>query len=125
MLHEIKNVKQERGAGRRRWFESEGLEVVVWFTRSGTVTGFQLCYDLGDGQHALTWHPASGFAHNSIDTGDESPFSNQTPILQQGGPVPWNELAHLFDERSATLEPALRNLIHDNLAAQVAANAGG
>ena len=123
VLHEIKNVKQERGAGRRRWFESEGLEVVVWFDRHGHVTGFQLCYDLGHGDHALTWRDGSGFAHSAIDTGDESPLVNRTPVLEPDRDVPWDEISRLFDERSATLEPPLRQLIHGKLAEQAGANA--
>ena len=116
MLHEIKSVRQERGAGRRRWFESEGLELVVWLDRAAAVTGFQLCYDFGLGEHALTWREESGFVHSRIDPGDETPFANRTPVLEPDGPIPWNEIAHLFNQRSKTLEPALRQLIHDRLA---------
>ena len=124
MLHEIKNVRQERGAGRRRWFESDGFDVVVWLNRGGHVTGFQFCYDLGDGDHALTWRKGSGFAHSSIDTGDDSPLANRSPVLQPDGEVPWTGIERLFRERSATMEPALRQLIHDRLAQRAAERAG-
>jgi hypothetical protein len=123
VLHEIKNVKQERGAGRRRWFESDGLELVVWLDRSNSVTGFQLCYDLGRGEHALTWRAGSGFAHSTIDSGDDTPFVNRTPVLEPDGNVPWGEIARLFDERSESLEPGLRQLVHDRLAEKVGASA--
>jgi len=121
VLHEIKNVKQERGAGRRRWFESDGLELVVWFDASESVTGFQLCYDLGKGEHALTWRAGTGFAHSVVDEGDGSPLRNETPVLRPDLPPPWAEIARLFDERSESLEPPLRQLVHDKLAEQVGA----
>lgn len=123
MLREIKHVKQERGTGRRRWFESEGLDVVVWLERDGSVNGFQLCYDLGKGEHALTWRFGSGFAHSSIDSGDDSPFANLTPVLSPDPHVPWAEVARLFELRSATLESPLRRLIHDQLAERAEAGA--
>lgn len=123
MLHEIKNVKQERGTGRRRWFESEGLEVVVWFERDGRLTGFQLVYDVGHGEHALTWRDGTGFAHSAVDTGDDSPLFNRTPVLEPDENVPWAEIAHLFEARSRTLEPELRQLIHDKLTERAGANA--
>jgi hypothetical protein len=123
VLHEIKNVKQERGAGRRRWFESENLELVVWLDRHDRVTGFQLCYDAGHGDHALTWRDGTGFAHSAIDSGDDSPLVNRAPVLEPDDDVPWAEIAHLFDARSATLEPQLRQLIHDKLAEKAGANA--
>jgi hypothetical protein len=123
MLHEIRNVKQERGAGRRRWFESDDLELVVWLDRDDHVTGFQLVYDVGHGEHALTWREGTGFAHSAIDSGDESPLVNRTPILEPDEHAPWNEITHLFDERGGTLEPELRQMIHDKLAEQAGASA--
>lgn len=123
MLHEIKNVRQENGAGRRRWFESDGLELVVWLDGTEAVIGFQLCYDLGESEHALTWRAKAGFAHSAIDTGDESPFVNRTPILQPDGNVPWAAIEQLFGARSSTLEPGLRQLVHDKLAERAGASA--
>lgn len=124
MLHEIKNVKQERGGGQRRWFESDGLELVVWLEGSGQVTGFQIVYDLGRGKHALTWRPAAGFAHAAIDAGDGTPFKNLSPILTQEGDVPWREIARLFDAESESLEVELRRIVRDRLAARTGASAG-
>ena len=123
VLHEIRNVKQERGPGRRRWFESDGFELVVWLDAADHVTGFQIHYDLGGGEHALTWREGRGFAHAAVDTGDATPLKNQTPVLTPDGDVPWFDLARTFDERSGSLEPELRNLVHDKLAERAGANA--
>lgn len=122
VLHEIKNVKQERGPGRRRWFESDGLELVVWLDARDEVTGFQICYDFGHGEHALTWRRQSGFAHTGIDAGDESPFVNRTPVLRPAQiDPPWAELIRTFEARSVGLEPALRSLVLSRLAEQAGA----
>jgi hypothetical protein len=123
VLHEIKNVKQERGAGQRRWFESEGLELVVWLDDADAVTGFQLCYDFGKGEHALTWRAGSGFAHDVVDAGEATPLKNQTPILVPDGVVPWGDVARLFDERSGSLEAPLRQLVHEKLVERAGASA--
>lgn len=121
MVHEIKNVKQEPGTGRRRWFESDGLELVVWLEAGGDVTGFQICYDFGQGEHALTWRREAGFAHTGIDAGDESPFMNRTPVLRmpQTDP-PWSELVRVFESHSGSLDPALRSLVLDRLVERAA-----
>src|SRR5512141_3472550 len=106
MFTEIRNVRQEGGtAGPRRWFESDGLDLVVWQDETGGLAGFQLCYDWGKGEHALTWRPGLGFAHNGVDGGDASPLKNLTPVLTTDGAVPWSEIAARFAERSASLEP--------------------
>ena len=116
MLHEIKSVKQERGPGRRRWFESDDLDLVVWLDRNDAIIGFQLCYDFGDGEHALTWRVEAGFAHSVVDTGEETPLGNRTPVLEPDPSVPWQEIVRLFEQRSGSLEPALRQLIRARLA---------
>jgi hypothetical protein len=118
MLREIVKVKQERAPGRRRWFESDGLDLIVWLDPQERVTGFQLCYDLGRGECALTWRDGPGFAHSTVDTGDTTPLKDETPVLRPGGPVPWRQLEARFAERSAELEPELRGLIAGRLRAR-------
>lgn len=115
MLHEIKAVKQERGPGSRRWFESDGLDLVVWFDGAAAIIGFQLCYDLGRGEHALTWRPENGFVHSRVDMGDHLPTENLAPILEPNGAVPWPEVTRLFEERSTTLESGLREMVRERL----------
>jgi len=118
VLKEIRNVRQEAGAGRRRWFESDGFELVVWQDATGACEGFQICYDLGRGERALTWRPGAGFAHNAVDGGDASPLSNLTPILVAVGEVPWGEIEKRFGECAAGLEAGLREMVGARLAAR-------
>jgi len=120
VLVEFRKVRQEPVAGRRRWFDDDvlPLELVVWHDGGGAVEGFQLCYNLGGGEHALTWRPRGGFAHSRIDTGSAGPYANLTPILMPDGAVPWEELTRLFAGSSGKLEPALRELVSTRLAAK-------
>lgn len=116
MLREIKAVHQERADGHRRWFESDGLDFVVWYNRENALVGFQLCYDLGAGEHALTWRPETGFVHSRIDAGEDAPLRNLTPVLEPDRVVPWQAIARRFDERSRDLEAPLRELVKTQLA---------
>ena len=102
MLVENLHVRQDRPdtSGRRRWFESEGLELVFWFDAHGAVEGFQICYERRGGERALTWRAGRGFAHATIDSGDTNPLKNETPVLIPDGEVPWVELTQLFRLRS-------------------------
>ena len=118
MLTEFRQVKQEPG-GRRRWFESDGLELIVWYEADAGIAGFQICYGSGAGaEHALTWRRGAGFAHHFVDTGDDQPHRNETPVLLPDGAVPWKNLTALVAARSQTLDPDLRDLILHRLAAQ-------
>jgi len=118
VLKEYQNVRQEPGR-RRRWFEGEELELIVWETPVGGVEGFQLCYVARDGGgRALTWRPGAGFAHTRVDEGDASPLKNETPVLMPDGAVPWTELTALFSKAGAALETPLRELVLARLAAR-------
>lgn len=120
VLKEIRNVRQEPTAGRRRWFDDDvlPLEFIVWYSPADAIEGFQICYDLGHGEYALTWRPAVGFAHHAVDSGSVGPFSNRTPILLADGVVPWVAVTERFEQCSRSLEPALREFVGQRLAAQ-------
>ena len=120
VFKEFRQVRQEKVAGHRRWFDDDvlPLELIVWYDAGGAVEGFQLCYNFGRGEHALTWRPATGFAHSGVDTGSGGPFSNRTPILIPDGAVPWDEVARRFTASSGTLEPVLRELVGARLNAR-------
>jgi hypothetical protein len=117
MLKELRHVRQEPIAGHRRWFDDDvlPLELIVWYDAQDAIEGFQLCYNLGGGEHALTWRREVGFAHSEVDSGSSGPFANRTPVLTPNGIVPWAELTRRFAASSATLEPALRDLVDAHL----------
>jgi hypothetical protein len=106
---EFKSVRQEPH-GYRRWFEGADLELVVWHDETGARTGFQLLYPVADGERALTWHPAKGFAHSRVDSGDHL-LRKETPILIADGMVPWQQVEDLFQQNAASLDPDLREFV--------------
>ncbi len=119
MLAEFKQVKQEAGGDRRRWFEDEAMELIVWYRGSDAVEGFQLCYPAPDAQErALTWRDGRGFSHARVDAGDTRPDKNLTPVLIPDGAVPWAVLETQFAARSTELEPALREFVLTRLKAR-------
>jgi hypothetical protein len=117
VLREFKHVRQEPVAGYRRWFESDGFDVIFWFDADASVSGFQICYDFGEGEHALTWRRGLGCVHHKIDQGPPGTERNLTPILVADGVAPWSRLLKTFEARNATLEPSLRSLVRQQLAA--------
>lgn len=118
MLTEIHGVMQERGTPiRRRWFQDDGMELIVWYEPDGIAAGFQLCYEADDRrERALTWRCGQGFTHTRVDSGDTRPDKNLTPILVADGAVPWAQLQHSFTERSGHLESGVRELVFEAFA---------
>lgn len=117
MFSEIRHVRQEPGAGRRRWFEADGLDLVVWLDAADAVTGFQLCFDEGPVARAVTWRPGAGFGFSRIDAGDTDPLRNETPVLEPAAAVALPDLARRFAAAAAGLEVPLRDFIGARLVA--------
>lgn len=117
MLTEIHSVTQERGTSiRRRWFQDEGMELIVWY-RGEATDGFQICYSNGTNrERALTWRVGGNFSHARVDQGDSRAGSDLTPILVRDGPVPWDWINAEFAKRSSQLEPAVREFVLTALA---------
>jgi hypothetical protein len=121
VLAEFTQVTQEIGAGRRRWFEDDVLELIVWYRGDGKWEGFQLCYPGPDSQElALTWWEGRGFSHARVDAGDTRPDKNLAPVLIPESHVPWSALEAQFVARSAELEPALREFVLTQLKGRTA-----
>jgi hypothetical protein len=112
VLSELKRVPQEqRRSGHRRWFADEELDLIVWYKESGEISGFQLCYDLRGRERAFTWREGAGLMHTAVDTGDDSPLYNRSPILVSCPVVSLEKVIGEFGTRAQTLDPVIATLI--------------
>jgi hypothetical protein len=119
VLVEYRNVRQIRGEGHRRWFSDEYFDLIVWYegwSRS-RISGFQLCYDRGVYERALTWRRDHGFSHEKVDTGENRPGGiKSTPILVADGVFDREGVAARFRESSRGIDPDVADLVLDKLA---------
>ena len=109
---ELEGVRQERGnSGRRRWFADESMELIVWYSDAGVITGFQLCYDVPGTERAFTWRAGTTLTHAAIDSGEESPLFNRSPFLVSCPTVDVNAVVTDFQSRSADLPPDITEVV--------------
>lgn len=85
MLLEIRNVQQEPGEPRRRWWFSHEQDLLVWFGDDGTPVAFQLSYGKYRGERAIRWKMKRSFSHYRVDDGTASAFGLGAPLLMAGG----------------------------------------
>jgi len=122
VLVEYMNVRQIRGEGHRRWFSDDYFDLIVWYDgarrRGPHITGFQLCYDRGGFERALTWMRGRGFSHEKVDTGEYlgSGGIKSTPILVADGVFDSRSVAERFREASRGIDPDIADLVLDRLA---------
>ncbi len=97
MIREYVGVRQNEGERRRRWFEDDFFELIVWFESSGFIYGFQLCYDINGFQHALSWKVEGGFSHNEVDMGSKS--GPRSDMLVPDGAFPYKRVIDQYLDR--------------------------
>jgi hypothetical protein len=111
-LIEVSTVSQAAGEPRRRWFVSDGFDLVVWWDPAGQPSGFQLCYDQGGSERALTWRPEHGFTHQAVDDGERGRGKYKAiPILLDDRPFDANPVAARFTAESAELPSAVADFV--------------
>ena len=116
-MHEIKDIQQPPGEPRRRWFFDPAMELVVWFSDSDTIVGFQLVYDRPMDPHALTWMEDSGYHHHRVDDG-ECPETNAfkgISILMVDGRFDYNRVGADFKRISVEVEPQVAAFVYDKI----------
>jgi len=115
LLAEINNIRQIPGEPRRRWFTDIYFDLIVWF-EADTILGFQLCYDKGKNEHALTWKSSMAYAHNRVDDGEENPgHYKATPILMADGSFDNRMIADRFIIESAEIDLTISLFVFDKL----------
>jgi hypothetical protein len=95
----------------RKWLFDDSIELVVWFSDADHIFGFQIHYDIQDIPKAFTFTEPSGFSHHLIDSGEDIPKANSTPILSEPIPVNISEVEQLFRTHSENLPDSIRSYI--------------
>ena len=116
-MKEIINVRQIPGETKRRWFCSAVMDLIVWINDKDIPTGFQLCYDKGQTERAITWTNLYGFTHMEVDDG-ESLFGagyKATPVLISGGVIDTYMVNKLFLANGTHLPEDIANFVSDKL----------
>jgi hypothetical protein len=115
VLAEIKNVRQIPGEPKRRWFSDTYFDLIVWL-EADAILGFQLCYDKGKNEHALTWKSSAAYTHNRVDDGEENHGRYKaTPILVADGSFDNRMIADRFLIESAEIDFTISLFVFDKL----------
>ena len=115
MLYEIKEVKQQPGEPVKRWFTDEYYDLFVWHDDREQISSFQLTYDKGHEERAVTWTRKGGFQHTGVDAGEDSPVESRTPILVADGAFDSPAEAERFRRESAEMDPQVSRFVYSRL----------
>lgn len=116
MLKEVLSTKQTAGEPRRRWFVSAPLDLYVWYGPDDDIVQFQICYNKGPQEQALTWKREGEFSHHSVDDGEGGVFRmKSSPVLAASTDFDAAKLRFLFAEVARKLEHDLYEFIIHHL----------
>jgi len=78
---------------------------------------FQLCYDKGRDERALTWDPSTGLSHSAVDDGESEPglHYKATPVLAPDGPLEVQRVAAHFDAASTDVPGEITAFVRTRL----------
>lgn len=76
---------------------SPAMDLIVWHDKSGKAIGFQLCYDKGSHEKALTWTEGMEPTHAAISTGEGLAMKHkESPILVADGAPDYSYISENF-----------------------------
>ena len=120
MLYELTDVRQVPDEGFRRWFRDGYFDLIVWYDADtdgrpvGEPTGFQLCYDRGRRERAVTWRRSGSFVHERVDDG-EVRGPKRTPVMRSAGAFAAADVGARFERESARIDPKVVQLVRSIL----------
>jgi len=115
MLREFEDVKQFAGEPRRRWFEDEYFDLIVWQNEGGEIIEFELSYDKSKNQRAIRWEKSAGFAHYRVDDGNGPGKHKATPVLFSGGSFDFEKIAQFFMLASKEVNEKIVEFVHEKI----------
>lgn len=116
MLKEAKHVMQQPGEPRRRWFDDDYFDLIIWLGPKDEVLGFQLCYDKERKARALTWTAEKGYKHTGIDDGDTAfGGAKMSPVLCADGLFDTRAVAEKLRKNTGELPEELAGLVLSKL----------
>ncbi|MCC6353076.1 MAG: hypothetical protein IT577_04275 [Verrucomicrobiae bacterium] len=112
VFSEILSVRQIAGEPRRRWFMCDAMELILWVDEMGGPAGFQLSYDKGGIERALTWHADRGYSHRRVDPGEGSGTSfKATPVLGASYWFKPRAVLAMFESAASGLPPEVADFV--------------
>ena len=100
-------------------FANNYFDLYVWYESDRkSLFGFQLCYNIGVDEHALTWTKTKGYQHNRIDDGEtRSSITGykMAAVLMPDGIFDANSIAQKFLQDLGDVDHKIGFLVYKKL----------
>ena len=108
-------MRQVPGERRRRWFASEDMDLIVWL-EEGAPVSFQLCYDKGRRERALTCSADGELSHSLVDDGENRNSGyKEIAVLSSSASFDAERVERLFVEASGELPGGIADMVLEKI----------
>lgn len=116
MLREITSIAQLIHEPKRRWFEDDYSDLIVWHVHQDEIISFELYYDKRAHQRAVRWEQADRYAHYRVDDGEErSGKSKASPVLIVEEDFDCTKVAFLFESEGKRIDADIANFVNHKI----------
>jgi hypothetical protein len=90
--------------------------LIVWYSADDSLLGFQLCYERGRGERALTWTQKNGYSHLKVDDGETEPLTmKRAAILEPDGVFDPDSVLRVFSAAAVSLPDDIARFVADKI----------
>ena len=132
MLRELPDVRQIPGEDGRRWFASDFFDLIVWTGHDGSVSAFDLHYDLRRNERVFMWRAAGGagstgsrLRHHAVDDGVRAGRMAMTPLVTYALDADPGPVADRFERESRRIDATFAAHVLQKLRAPLPNQASG
>lgn len=116
MLREITSIAQLIHEPKRRWFEDDYFDLIVWHDNQDVIISFELYYDKRGHQRAVRWEQPNRYAHYRVDEGEKkSGKSKASPVLIVEEGFDGNKVAFLFESESKRIDENIASFVYEKI----------
>lgn len=116
MLREITSIAQLIHEPKRRWFEDDYFDLIVWHDPQDKIISFELYYDKRGHQRAVRWEQPNRYAHYRIDDGEKrSGKSKASPVLVVESEFDCSKVAFLFESESKRIDGGIARFVYETI----------
>lgn len=116
MLREITSIAQLIHEPKRRWFEDDYFDLIVWHDHQEEIISFELYYDKRGNQRAVRWEQPNRYAHYRVDEGEKkSGKSKASPVLIVEDGFDGNKVAFLFESESRRIDKSIATFVYKKI----------
>ena len=116
MLKEYSHLQKNNESSSRRWFSDDDFDLMLYEDNDKSILKFELCYDKGHGEHAISWRKSGSYSHYSVDDGEGvSGQFKMTPILVADGVFEWERIANHFLNASEIIDKEIADFVYKKI----------